>query len=89
MAQTIATCHTFKPKTIVTLFASSCKAEAIDGANSHSRRRQFVTTLADQGVNPRVIQLLVRHRSLQTTMIYIEAGEAKLRKAVEMIKIMV
>lgn len=75
----------FTAQTIVNLFASLYKATGIDGASSHSGRRQFVTTLADKGINPRVIQLLVRHRNLNTTMVYIEAGEAKLRKAVELI----
>lgn len=75
----------FSAQTIVNLFSSLYKAAGIDGASSHSGRRQFVTTLADKGINPRVIQLLVRHRTLQTTMVYIDAGEAKLRKAVEMV----
>lgn len=75
----------FSAQTVVNLFANLYKAAGIDGASSHSGRRQFVTALADKGINPRVIQLLVRHRNLNTTMIYIEAGEAKLRKAVELI----
>lgn len=77
----------FTAQTIVNLFANLYKAAAIDGASSHSGRRQFVTTLADKGINPRVIQLLVRHRNLNTTMVYIEAGEAKLRKAVELVEL--
>ena len=67
------------------LFATLYAAAGITGASSHSGRRQFVTGLADKGINPRVIQILCRHKSLQTTSLYIDAGEAKLRKAIEMV----
>ena len=75
----------FSAQTIVNLFATLYAAAGITGASSHSGRRQFVTGLADKGINPRVIQILVRHRNLNTTMVYIDAGEAKLRKAIEMV----
>lgn len=75
----------FSAQTIVNLFASLYKAAGIDGASSHSGRRQFVTTLADKGINPRVVQVLVRHQHLNTTMRYIDVNDAKLRKAVEMV----
>lgn len=75
----------FSPQTIVNLFATLYVAAGITGASSHSGRRQFVTGLADKGINPRVIQILCRHASLGSTMLYIEAGEAKLRKAIEMV----
>lgn len=76
----------FTAQTIVNLFATLYKAAGIDGASSHSGRRQFVTTLADKGINPRVVQVLVRHRHLNTTMRYIDVNDAKLRKAVEMVE---
>jgi integrase/recombinase XerD len=76
----------FTPQTIVNLFAKLYAAAGITGASSHSGRRQFVTGLADKGINPRVIQILVRHRNLNTTMVYIDAGEGKLRKAIEMVE---
>ena len=75
----------FSAQTIVNLFATLYAAAGITGASSHSGRRQFVTGLADKGINPRVIQILCRHKSLQTTSLYIEAGEGKLRKAIEMV----
>jgi integrase/recombinase XerD len=77
----------FSAQTIVNLFAVLYEAAGITGASSHSGRRQFVTGLADKGINPRVIQILCRHKSLQTTSLYIDAGEAKLRKAVELVEI--
>ena len=60
------------------LFQHLYKAAAISGASSHSGRRQFVTELADKGVNARVVQALARHKHLNTTQRYIDVNESKL-----------
>lgn len=75
----------FTAQTIVNLFQSFFKAAGIDGASSHSGRRQFVTELADKGINARVIQALARHKHLNTTMRYIDLNENKLRSAIELV----
>jgi integrase/recombinase XerD len=75
----------FTAQTVVNLFQRLYKLAGIDGASSHSGRRQFVTELADKGVNARVVQALARHKHLNTTMRYIELNENKLRNAVELI----
>ena len=75
----------FTAQTIVNLFQSLYKEAAITGASSHSGRRQFVTELADKGINARVIQALARHKHLNTTMRYIDLNENKLRSAVELV----
>lgn len=75
----------FTAQTIVNLFQQLYKAAAISGASSHSGRRQFVTELADKGINARVIQALARHKHLNTTMRYIDLNENKLRSAVELV----
>jgi integrase/recombinase XerD len=75
----------FSAQTIVNLFQNLFKAAAIDGASSHSGRRQFVTELADKGINARVIQALARHKHLNTTMRYIDLNENKLRNAIELV----
>lgn len=75
----------FSAQTIVNLFQRLYKLAGIDGASSHSGRRQFVTELADKGVNARVVQALARHKHLNTTMRYIELNEHKLRAAVELV----
>jgi integrase/recombinase XerD len=75
----------FTAQTVVNLFQNLYKAAAIAGASSHSGRRQFVTELADKGVNARVVQALARHKHLNTTMLYIDLGENKLRATVELI----
>jgi integrase/recombinase XerD len=75
----------FTAQTIVNLFQNLYRAAAITGASSHSGRRQFVTELADKGINARVIQALARHKHLNTTMRYIDLNENKLRCAVELV----
>jgi integrase/recombinase XerD len=75
----------FTAQTIVNLFQRLYKLAGIEGASSHSGRRQFVTELADKGVNARVVQALARHKHLNTTMRYIELNEHKLRNAIELI----
>lgn len=75
----------FTAQTVVNLFKILYRAAAVDGASSHSGRRQFVTELADKGVNARVVQALARHKHLNTTMRYIDLNENKLRAAVELV----
>ncbi len=75
----------FSAQTIVNLFARFYALAGIKGASSHSGRRQFLTELADKGVNARVIQALARHKHLNTTMRYIDLNEKKLRNAVELL----
>jgi len=74
----------FSAQTIVNLFARFYALAGIKGASSHSGRRQFLTELADKGVNARVIQALARHKHLNTTMRYIDLNENKLRNAIDL-----
>ena len=75
----------FNAQTIVNLFQNLYKAAGITGASSHSGRRQFITALADKGINARVVQALARHKHLNTTQRYIDVNENKLRAAVELV----
>lgn len=75
----------FTPQTMVNMFQRLYKLAGIEGASSHSGRRQFVTELADKGINARVVQALARHKNLNTTMRYIDLNENKLRAAVELV----
>jgi integrase len=75
----------FTAQTIVNLFKRIYKLAGIDGASSHSGRRQFVTQLADRGINARLVQVLARHKHLCTTQRYIDVNESKLRGAIELI----
>ncbi len=67
------------------LFNRIYKMAGIDGASSHSGRRQFVTQLADRGINARLVQVLARHKHLSTTQRYIDVNENALRNAVELL----
>ena len=67
------------------LFNRIYKMSGIDGASSHSGRRQFVTQLADRGINARLVQVLARHKHLSTTQRYIDVNENALRNAVELL----
>jgi len=75
----------FTAQTVVNLFKRIYRMAGIDGASSHSGRRQFVTNLADKGINARVVQALARHKHLSTTQRYIDINDNKLRAAVELI----
>jgi len=75
----------FTAQTIVNLFKRLYKMAGIDGLSSHSGRRQFVTQLADRGINARLVQVLARHWHLSTTQRYIDVNESTLRSAIELI----
>lgn len=75
----------FSPQTMVNLFQRLYKLANIAGASSHSGRRQFVSNLADKGINARVVQALARHKNLGTTQRYIDINDNKLRAAVELL----
>ena len=77
----------FSALTIVQLFARFYEKAGIKGASSHSGRRQFITTLAENQINIRVIQALARHRHLNTTMRYIDINDVKLQNAVEVVNL--
>ena len=76
----------FSAQTIINLFQNLYAEAGIDGASSHSGRRQFVTELADKGINARVVQALARHKHLNTTMRYIDINENKMRNAIELVR---
>jgi integrase/recombinase XerD len=76
----------FTAQTIVNLFKRIYQLAGIDGASSHSGRRQFVTQLADRGINARLVQVLARHKHLSTTQRYININDNKLRGAIELIQ---
>ena len=75
----------FTAQTVVNLFRCLYKLAGIDGARSHSGRRQFVTQLADRGINARLVQVLARHKHLSTTQRYIDVNENALRNTVDLL----
>ena len=75
----------FSPQTMVNLFQRLYKLANIAGASSHSGRRQFVSNLADMGINARVVQALARHKNLGTTQRYIDINDEMRQEAAELI----
>jgi integrase/recombinase XerD len=75
----------FDPNTLSQWFARIYREAGITGASSHSGRRFFATHLSENSVNPKIIQKLLGHRNLQTTMIYCEVSPKSMRNAVELL----
>lgn len=75
----------FTANTLCQLFHKIYKDARMTGATSHSGRRTFITRLADKGVGVRVLMALAGHKSLQTTLRYIELNPTVMKAAVELI----
>jgi integrase/recombinase XerD len=75
----------FDPNTLSQWFTRIYRQSGIEGASSHSGRRFFATHLSENSVNPKIIQKLLGHRNLQTTMIYCEVSPKSMRNAVELL----
>lgn len=74
----------FSANTLCQHFFWMYKRAGIAGASSHSGRRTFITTLASKGVGVRVLAALAGHRSIQTTMRYIDCSDDMKRAAVQL-----
>jgi integrase/recombinase XerD len=75
----------FSANTLTQWFFWLYKKAGISSASSHSGRRTFITNLANKGVGVRVLASLAGHKSLNTTMIYIETNDDIKRRAVELV----
>jgi integrase/recombinase XerD len=73
------------PKLTAVQFFWLYKKAGIGSASSHSGRRTFITNLANKGVGVRVLASLAGHKSLNTTMIYIDTNDEIKRQAVELV----
>lgn len=77
--------HGFSANTLAGHFCQLMREARIDGASSHSMRRTFITNLADKGVSVHILQALAGHANIQTTARYIQANEAVIRRAAELV----
>lgn len=75
----------FTANTLTQWFFWLYRKAGISSASSHSGRRTFITNLANKGVGVRVLASLAGHKSLNTTMIYIDTNDEIKRKAVELV----
>ena len=75
----------FSANTLCQLFGELHRRAGIDGASSHSGRRQFISRLSHAGISPKVIMELAGHKHLGTTQRYIEVNDEMKRAAVEVL----
>ena len=77
------------PQSIVNMFQRWYRNLGLVGCSSHSGRRTFVTETSKKislvGGSLKDIQMMVGHKSLQTTQRYIEGDSESQRKVVELI----
>jgi integrase/recombinase XerD len=77
------------PNSIVNWFVTMFAELGFEGCSSHSGRRSFVTNAARKlphtGGSLRDVQLLVGHRSIETTQRYIDGDTKAQRKIVSLI----
>lgn len=75
----------FTANTLTQWFFWLYRKAGISSASSHSGRRTFITNLANKGVGVRVLASLAGHKSINTTMVYIDTNENIKRQAVELV----
>lgn len=75
----------FSANTMCQLMLDIYKGCGLAHASSHSGRRTFITRLAEQGINVRLLAELAGHSSITTTQRYIDANPAQLARAVELV----
>jgi integrase/recombinase XerD len=75
----------FDANTLCQFFHHLYGAVGIEGASSHSGRRNFATSLSAKGISLRVIMRAMGHKNLATTILYVDASDDMLRNAVELV----
>ena len=75
----------FNANTICQAINAIYRRANIEGATSHTGRRTGITTLAHKGVTVRLLASIAGHRSINTTMRYIDVNDEQARSAVEML----
>lgn len=74
----------FSPNTAAQMVNSWYKEAKVEGS-SHSGRRGFLTSLANKGVQVRLLQELAGHSSLSVTQKYIQTTPQLLHKAISLL----
>jgi integrase/recombinase XerD len=75
----------FSANSLAQTFALLYRAAGIEGASSHSGRRSFLTSLANQGTAIHILKTLAGHRSISTTAAYLYTNPTQLRAVVELV----
>ncbi|MBU2535494.1 MAG: tyrosine-type recombinase/integrase [Chloroflexota bacterium] len=69
-------------RSVYRIVTGLAKAAGLDGFHPHSLRHFFATQLLEKGANLREVQLLLGHRDLTTTAVYLDVTAEHLRAAV-------
>ena len=75
----------FSPNTLAGHFCQLMREANIDGASSHTMRRQFLVSLAEKGVAVHILCALAGHSSVAVTSKYLSANPAVMRRAVDLV----
>jgi integrase/recombinase XerD len=75
----------FNANTLCQHFHHLYRAAGIDGASSHSGRRSYATAMSEKGIGIRILMRALGHRNISSTILYIDASDDMLRKAVELV----
>ncbi len=78
-------CTAFSANTMCQLFLDIYHACGLTNASSHSGRRTFITRLAEQGINVRLLAELAGHQHISTTQRYIDVNPQQLARAVDLV----
>lgn len=74
----------FTPNLMSQHFFWQYRKVGLEGASSHSGRRSFATKIAQSGANVKLLQKLLGHQNVSTTMVYISVNDDMLRNCVEL-----
>lgn len=75
----------FSANTMCQLFLIIYAAAGIDGASSHSGRRNLLTSLSQKGVSVRVLAEIAGHSSIAITQRYLDVNDEQMRAAINLI----
>jgi integrase/recombinase XerD len=77
----------FTTNSFVDLFSKLFKLADIQQASTHSMRRTFATTLANNATSVFAIQKLMRHKNISTTQLYVSVTDTQLVNATNNLKL--